>query len=88
VETNAAFSLDSVIALDAGEMPPAAAALVNVHAQNQKDFTEAFFKRDKAALEAVFCRDPQVARIGLEKGKKLFTEMIHKNRKCLEGFLR
>ncbi|MDR2686324.1 MAG: alpha-glucosidase/alpha-galactosidase [Oscillospiraceae bacterium] len=88
VETNAAFSRDSVIALDAGEMPPAAAEIVNVHAQNQKDYVEAYFNRDKPALEAVFCRDPQVARIGIEKGKKLFAEMIRKNRKCLEGFLR
>jgi len=88
VETNAAFSLDSVVALDAGEMPPAAAALVNIHAQNQKDYTKAFFEKDKAALEAVFCRDPQVVRIGIEKGKKLFAEMIQKNRKCLEGFLK
>ncbi|MCL2494134.1 MAG: alpha-glucosidase/alpha-galactosidase [Oscillospiraceae bacterium] len=88
VETNAAFSRDSVVAVDSGEMPPAAAALVNIHAQNQKDFTEAFFKKDRTALEAVFCRDPQVVRIGVEKGKKLFAEMIDKNRKCLEDFLK
>ncbi|MDR2687416.1 MAG: alpha-glucosidase/alpha-galactosidase [Oscillospiraceae bacterium] len=87
VETNAAFSRGSVTALDAGEMPPAAAALVNIHAQNQKDFTRAYFEKDKPALEAAFCRDPQVARIGAEKGKKLFAEMLRKNRKCLEGFL-
>ena len=88
VETNAAFSRDSVVALDAGEMPPAAAALVNIHAQNQKDYVEAYFNKDKPALEAVFCRDPQVVRIGIEKGKKLFSEMIKKNRNCLEGFLK
>jgi len=88
VETNAAFSLDSVVALDAGEMPPAAAELVNIHAQNQKDYVEAYFNKDRSVLEAVFCRDPQVVRIGLEKGKKLFAEMIQKNKKCLEGFLK
>ncbi len=88
VETNAAFSLDSVVALDAGEMPPEAAALVNVHAQNQKDFVEAYFNQDKNALERVFCRDPQVARIGMELGKRLFAEMRRKNRKCLEAFIK
>ena len=88
VETNAAFSLDSVVALDAGEMPEAAAALVNIHAQNQKDFTQAYFNKDRSALEAVFCRDPQVVRVGIEKGKKLFAEMIRKNKNCLEGFLK
>jgi len=88
VETNAAFSRDSVVALDAGEMPPAAAEITNIHAQNQKDFTEAYFNKDKSMLEAVFCRDPQVVMIGLEKGKKLFAEMIKKNRECLEGFLK
>jgi len=88
VETNAAFSLDSVVALDAGDMPPGAAALVNIHAQNQKDFVEAYFNRDAATLEAIFCRDPQVVRIGPEKGKKLFAEMRRKNRKCLEEFIK
>jgi len=88
VETNAAFSLDSVVALDAGEMTPEVAALVNLHAQNQVDFVEAYFARDADALEAVFCRDPQVARIGPEKGKKLFAEMRAKNRECLEDFLK
>ena len=87
VETNAAFSLDSVVALDTGEMVPGVAALVNLHAQNQVDFVEAYFRRDKDALEAVFCRDPQVARIGAGKGKKLFAEMRAKNRECLEDFL-
>ena len=88
VETNAAFSLDSVVAIDAGEMPPGAAELVNIHARNQKDFVEAYFNQDKGMLEEVFCRDPQVARIGAEKGKQLFAEMRRKNRKCLEEFIR
>jgi len=87
VETYAAFTLDSVVALDAGEMPPEAAALVNIHAQNQKDFVDAYYLRDAAALEEVFCRDPQVARIGREKGARLFREMIELNRECLEEFL-
>jgi len=88
VETDAAFSLDSVVPMDAGEMTPASAALVNVHAKNQMDFVEAYFQKDRAALEAVFCRDPMVARIGEENGKKLFAEMIALNAECLEDFLK
>ena len=88
VETYAAFSLDSVVALPAGEMNPGAAALVNIHAQNQKDFVDAYYRQDVDALEAVFCRDPQVARIGRENGKKLFAEMRALNSECLEEFLK
>ena len=88
VETNAAFGLDSVVARDAGAMTPETAALVNIHARNQVDFVEAYFRKDREGLAAVFCRDPQVVRIGVEKGKKLFGEMIAKNRKVLEGFLK
>jgi len=88
VETDAAFTLDSVVPLDAGDMSPETAALVNLHAQNQMDFVEAYFQRDRAALEAVFCRDPMIARIGEESGKKLFAEMIELNAECLEDFLK
>lgn len=88
VETDAFFSLDSVEPLDAGDMTPETAALVNAHAQNQMDFVEAYFRRDLAALEEVFCRDPMVAKIGKENGKKLFAELRALNRECLEEFLR
>jgi len=88
VETNAAFSLDSVVPLDAGEMSPETAALSNIHAQNQKDFVAAYFNKDLSALEEVFCRDPQVVRIGKEKGRQLFAEMRKKNADCLEEFLK
>jgi len=88
VETDALFSLDSVEPLDAGEMTPETAALVNAHAQNQLDFVEAYFRKDVAALEAIFCRDPMIARIGEERGKKLFAELRELNRECLEAFVR
>jgi len=87
VETNAAFSLDSVVAQPAGEMSPETAVLVNIHAQNQKDFVVAYFAQDAAMLEEIFCRDPQVVRIGKEKGKRLFAELRAKNAACLEKFV-
>ena len=88
VETNALFSLDSVEALPAGMMSGDIAEIVNVHAQNQKDFVDAYFEKDKAKLCRVFCNDPAVQRIGREKGEKLFYEMVKANRDCLEGFLK
>jgi len=88
VETDALFSLDSVVPLDAGDMTPETAAMVNAHAQNQLDFVEAYFQQDVAALEEIFCRDPMVARIGRENGKKLFAELRELNRECLEDFLK
>ena len=88
VETDALFSLDSVVPLDAGEMTPETAAMVNAHAQNQLDFIEAYFQRDVAALEEIFCRDPMVAKIGRENGKKLFAELRELNKECLEDFIR
>jgi len=87
VETNAHFTKDSVRALDAGEMTEETAALVRRHAQNQKDFVEAWFARDKQALRAVFCRDPAVARLDKATGERLFEEMIQQNKECLEPFL-
>ncbi len=87
VETNATLSENSVIPADSGEMAEEVAEMVNVHARNQKDFVDAYFAKDKAKLCEVFCRDPAVERIGKEKGEKLFEEMIHENRECLEGFL-
>ncbi|MCL2513357.1 MAG: alpha-glucosidase/alpha-galactosidase [Oscillospiraceae bacterium] len=88
VETNATFSENRVEALYAGEMTDETAALVNVHAKNQKEFVENFIKSDKNALAMVFCSDPAVKRIGSVKGKKLFEEMIDKNKECLEKFLK
>lgn len=87
VETNARFTDNAIEAMPAGLMNPKIAAIVNVHAQNQKDFINAFFKHDKVALCEVFCNDPAVKRIGKEKGAQLFEEMIRANKECLDSFL-
>jgi alpha-galactosidase len=88
VETNARFTDNCIEAIPAGFMTEETAKIVNVHAQNQKDFVDAFFRQDKAALCDVFCNDPAVKRIGKEKGAKLFEEMIEANKKCLDSFLK
>jgi len=87
VETNAHFTKDSVVPLDTGKMTEETAALVRRHAQNQKDFVEAWFTWDKRALREIFCGDPAVARLDQAAGERLFEEMIQKNRDCLEPFL-
>jgi alpha-galactosidase len=88
VETNAKFTDNCIEAIPAGFMTEETAKIVNVHAQNQKDFVDAFFRQDKAALCNVFCNDPAVKRIGKEKGAKLFEEMIEANKECLDSFLK
>ncbi len=87
VETNADFTENSVLPLDSGKMSAETAAHVNIHAQNQKDFIDAYFEKDKQKLCEVFCNDPAVKRIGKEKDSKLFQEMIELNKECLEDFL-
>lgn len=87
VETNALISLDSAVPVNAGDMSEETAELVNIHAQNQKDFVDAYFEKDKSKLLAVFLNDPAVQRIGAENGKRLFEEMIRLNAACLEDFL-
>ena len=88
VETDALFSLGSVVPLDAGDMTPETVTMVNVHARNQLEFVDAYFRRDKATLVDIFCRDPMVARIGREDGEKLFEELCRENQECLEDFLK
>jgi len=87
VETNARFSDNAIEAIPAGKMTDDTAAIVNVHAKNQKDFIDAFFRQDKKGLCDVFCNDPAVMRIGKIKGAKLFEEMIIANKDCLDSFL-
>ncbi len=88
VETNAVFSENSLVPVNAGEMSDETRDLVNIHAQNQKDFIDAYFMQDKERLREIFCCDPAVKRIGIDYGRKLFEEMIAANASCLEDFLK
>lgn len=87
VETNAVFTKDGIVAVPAGVLKESVADIVNVHATNQRDFVDAFLRRDKAALMDVFCNDPAVRRVGKKTGERMFIEMIEKNRECLDAFL-
>ena len=88
VETNAKFTENHIKAIDCGVIKdPYIHDRVALHATNQKEFVEAYFKQDKPALRAIFKRDPQVARLSSDQQDKLFDELIHLNRKCLEDWL-
>jgi alpha-galactosidase len=87
VETNAVLSGNKAEPVNAGAMKPEVLNLVKVHAENQKNFVDAFFKKDKKGLLEVFLNDPAVKRISREDGTKLFNEMIELNKECLEDWL-
>lgn len=88
VETNAKFSLNKIEPLNAGEIKnDFLRERVVLHAENQRDFVKAFFKKDKEALRKVFLRDPSVARLPEDTGSKLFDELIDSNKDVLESWL-
>ena len=84
VETNAVFTKDSVVPVQAGEMSEKTAALTLPHVQCQRDFVAACFAEDAAALKEVFCNDPAVKRLTKAQGEQLFDEMVRKNRDVIE----
>lgn len=87
IESNAVLSKDNIEAKNIGKIKRAVFDLVNVHSENQKEFIDAYFAKDKKRLLKVFLKDPAVAKIGKENGTKLFNELIELNKECLEEFL-
>ncbi|NLP48178.1 MAG: alpha-glucosidase/alpha-galactosidase [Clostridiales bacterium] len=88
VETNAEFSKDKLLAINAGYMKEEVAELVRPHAENQHEFVKAYLDGDPSKIEEVFLKDPAVRRIGNKKAKALFLEMMDKNKACHEDFLK
>jgi len=88
VETNALFKEDAIEPLNAGVIK---SKFVHdreeLHASNQRDYVNAFFKKDKECLRKVFKQDPQVARLDNTIQDKLFDEMINCNKDVLEDWL-
>lgn len=88
VETNAKFSLDRIEPINCGPINDQYIHdRVTLHATNQKEFVEAYYRQDKPALRAIFKRDPQVSRLTPENQDKLFDELIQLNKECLEDWL-
>jgi len=88
VESNARFTKDHIEPMNCGEIKDKFIHdRIYLHALNQKEFVEAYNRQDKAALRKIFKRDPEVSRLPSDKQDKLFDELIHLNRKCLEDWL-
>ncbi|MDD3946346.1 MAG: alpha-glucosidase/alpha-galactosidase [Clostridia bacterium] len=89
VETNAKFSNDNIEPMNAGEIGSEyIRERASLHAENQRDFTRAFFAKDKEGLRKVFMRDPSVIRLTKEIQSNLFDEMIDCNKDVLEDWLK
>ena len=88
VETNAAFTPDSVKPVLAGDIPPQIYGLVAASAAAQDLVMEAGKKRDLSLAYQAFMADLHVQHLSLHDSKKLFDEMIENTKKYLgEYFL-
>jgi len=88
VETNAKFTLNKIEPINAGEVQnDFLRERLTLHAENQRDYVDAFFARDKEKLREVFMRDPSAARLPVETRSKLFDELIELNKDVLEDWI-
>jgi alpha-galactosidase len=78
VETNAAFSRDSVRSVITSGMPLPLASLVSQHIYNQEGIVQAGLSGDLEAAFQVFLNDPQVRTISREDARTLFDDMTRK----------
>lgn len=75
VETNAWFSHNSVLPLQAGSMPRDVQSLVERIIRNQETILKAVFNKDKELGFNAFLNDPQMV-IGYDDARRLYEEMI------------
>ncbi len=75
VETNAVFSFNSVIPLNAGEMQPDVKSLVERVIINQETIIKAVFTADRELGFRAFINDPQMT-ISMDDARALYDEMI------------
>lgn len=89
VETNAKFTNDKIEPLNSGEIESDfIRERTSLHAENQRDFVAAFFKKDKEGLRKVFMRDPAVIRLPEDIQSKLFDEIIDCNKDVLADWIK
>ncbi len=76
VETFCVFDRDRVTPQPAKPLPPGAADLVRLNAQNIEDLYGAIRARDMEAILQVFLRQPLCSRLSEAQGRALFGEMV------------
>lgn len=82
VETNAYFSHNSVVPLQAGDMQWDVQILVNRVIHNQETIIKAVFNKDKELGFTAFLNDPQMV-IGCDDARTLYEKMIAKTKKYI-----
>lgn len=85
VETNAAFSGNSLRPVHAGELPVEVNSLVMRHVLNQETILKAALKRDKALAFSAFVNDPLVT-IDIGPAEELFETMLRNTEAYLKGW--
>ncbi len=85
VETNAAFTSDSVIPVMAGELPKGPLGLIMPHVTNQQLILDAVQNRDLETAFMAFAKDPLI-RIDLNDARKLFNEMVENTKEYLGDY--
>lgn len=83
VETNALFGYDRIEPVYAGDIPANILPLVARHIYNQENTLRAAMTCDRKLGFTTFMNDPQMAKVSLEDGQKLFDEMLKNQRKYL-----
>jgi len=83
VETNALFGYDRIEPVHAGPIPANILPLVARHVYNQENTLRAALTCDRALGFTTFMNDPQMAKVSLEDGQKLFDDMLENQRKYL-----
>jgi galacturan 1,4-alpha-galacturonidase len=83
VETNALFRRDEISPVYGGSLPSGLDALVMRHVQNQEAVVKCALSCDRSVALAAFMNDPQMARVDIGDGEKLFDEMMENQRRYL-----
>lgn len=87
VESNAKFSKAGIEPIPVQTMGGEIGERIMTHAQNQRSFVAAYFNRDIEGLFAAFSKDYSVAHLTEDQRRRLFEELIAKNKPVLEDFL-
>ncbi len=86
VETNALFSQDSVLPLNAGAVPFGLYGLINQHVNNQELIISSILENAPERAFQAFCNDPSVTLV-IDQAKELFKQLIQLGRDELpQGF--
>ncbi len=86
VETNAAFSANSVRPVAAGAIPPAVYGLTAPFIAQQDLVMQAAKNRDLELAFTAFCTDPHVQVLSLADARRLFDEMVENTKEYLKEY--